>query len=107
MTITEISLLSIAGSQIVLVLFLIGTLIITCRSISLIKKDFHSLAVKGKSTIHSIKDLTTGSLKFLGQSGNKRLKKDEKAMNWLSVGMGLYTLASKYFGSKTKKRKKR
>jgi hypothetical protein len=109
MTITEISLVTIAGSLFILVLFLIGLLVCVQRTISLIKRDFHSLAVKGKSTIHGIKNLTTGSLNFLAQAsgkGGKRSKKDEKVMNWLSIGMGLYSLASKYFG-KQKRGKKR
>ncbi len=102
MTITEISLVSIAGSLIILVLGCIGVFIYIQRCASLIKRDVHSLTVKGKATIHSIKDLAAGSLNLIAQ--RKRSKKNEKVLNWVAIGMSLYQLASKYFGKRRRKR---
>ncbi|HSX04757.1 MAG TPA: hypothetical protein VLG76_08530 [Rhabdochlamydiaceae bacterium] len=107
MTITEISLISIASSLIILVLFFVGILIGIQRSVSVLKRDFHSITLESKATIHKIKDLTVGSLKFLATSkNNKKAKKTATAMNWLAIGITLFDLATKYF-KKHKRLKKR
>ncbi|HSX12742.1 MAG TPA: hypothetical protein VLF61_04550 [Rhabdochlamydiaceae bacterium] len=108
MTISDISLITIAGSLTILVLFFVGTLISILRAISLVKRDFHAISTEGRETIHNIKDITSGSFHLLSDSkkGKKGQKKPSNVMNWIALGITLLSIACKFFG-KSKKTKKR